>query len=89
MILVLSFLLLLGSTADAEEISVESKMILVAEDELVELSARKKFDGLVMIMKELVREKIEDENEISLEEITISNFELVPQNGFKIYYYLD
>ena len=70
------------------EIEVESEVLFVAENELVELSAQKKFDDLLMIMKELVKQEVESESEIKLEAIKISNFKLVPQQGFEIYYNL-
>ena len=75
--------------AIAQTIEVENKVIMVAENELVELSAQKKFDGLIMIMQELVKQKIESNEEIEIEEINIVNFELIPQEGFKIHYNLD
>ena len=86
-ILLMGLVFLQAPLAIAQTIEVENKVIMVAEDELVELSAQKKFDGLIMIMQELVKQKIGSDEEI--EEINIVNFELIPQEGFKIYYNLD
>ncbi|MBM7556953.1 hypothetical protein [Halanaerobacter jeridensis] len=87
LLLVLSFLISSIAIVEAKEIEVEDQVLLVAEDELVELSAQKKFEDLIMIMKELVQAKAE--SKVELEEIKISNFELLPQERFKIYYNLD
>ena len=87
-VLILSFLLLTGEIAFAEKIEVENEVILVAENRLVELSAQKKFNDLVMIMKEMVKRELKDKEDIKLEQVTISNFELIPEQGFKIYYNL-
>ena len=88
-ILLMGLVFLQAPLAIAQTIEVENKVIMVAENELVELSAQKKFDGLIMIMQELVKQKIESNEEIEIEEINIVNFELIPQEGFKIYYNLD
>ena len=87
-VLILSFLLLTGEIAFAEKIEVENEVILVAENRLVELSAQKKFNDLVMIMKEMVKRELKDKEDIKLEQVTISNFDLIPEQGFKIYYNL-
>ena len=85
-ILVLSVLMLVVPNTEAREIEVETKVIIVAEDKLVELSAQKKFDDLIMIMKELVKQEVKNNKEIKVEEVEIINFELIPKEGFKIYY---
>ena len=88
-ILLMGLVFLQAPLAIAQTIEVENKVIMVAETALVELSAQKKFDGLIMIMQELVKQKIESNQEIEIEENNIVKFELMPQEGFKIHYNLD
>ncbi|MGM0502828.1 MAG: hypothetical protein ACQERJ_09880 [Bacillota bacterium] len=87
--LVITILCLQVTTVFANPIEVESQVLVVAEDKLVELSAQKKFNNLMVLMKELVRQERDDKELVKLEEITIVNFELVPEQGFKIYYTLN
>jgi hypothetical protein len=42
----------------------------------------------MVIMKELVQQKIDSEKELQRENIIIDDFELEPEQGFKIYYYI-
>lgn len=87
LLLVVIFLLLSVQVVDAQEITVESKVLMITEDELVELSAQKKFDNLVMIMKELV--KINSKEELKITEIIINDFNLIPKQGYKINYIIE
>ena len=75
-------------TAEAKEVEVENEVIVVAENKLVEIAAQKKFDDLIMIMKELVKQKLAQQ-ELEIKNITILDFELLPQQGFEINYSLN
>ena len=88
-LLLIAFLCLQVTTAFAKTIEVESQVLVIEENELIELSAQKKFNDLIVIIKELVRQKIDSDEEVKLDQITIVNFKLVPEQGFKIYYYLN
>ena len=85
----ISFLFLTSLPVGAEDINVESQVLVVSENKLVELSAQQKFDDLIVIMKELVKAELKEDEEVEIAEITITDFELVPGQGFKIYYQLD
>ena len=86
LILVITFLLLSVQIVDAQEIEVESRVLNVSENELVELSAQQKFDDLIIIMKELVKQNIKEK--VKLKEILINDFNLLPEQGYKINYQL-
>ena len=85
----IAFLFLTSLPVGAEEINVKSQVLVVSENKLVELSAQQKFDDLIVIMKELVKAELKEDKELKIAEITITDFELVPEQGFKIYYQLD
>jgi len=86
--LLVGLLCLQVTAAVAKPVEVESEVLVVAEDELVELTAQEKFTDLMVIMKELVQQKIESGEELERDDIIIDDFELEPEQGFKIYYYI-
>jgi len=86
--LLVGFLCLQVTAAVAKPVEVENEVLVVAEDELVELTAQEKFTDLMVIMKELVQQKIESGEELKRDDIIIDDFELEPEQGFKIYYYI-
>ena len=76
-----------GQLVNAKLVEVDSKVVVVSQDELAEFASQEKFEDIDLMMKKLVQDKVSTEvNEIKLEEIKIIKFEYEADGRIKIYY---
>ncbi len=84
--LVLLILVMQAPFALAETIKLDSEVLQIKQEELLELASEEKFEDLTEVMEKLVQNSLSKLEKVTLEEINIIDFEYQQNNALNIYY---